>query len=120
MEQPVGTVDGSLTMFRPDRFGGGEWWQVSRHSSGNRTSFWERVFRGPTDKPVLVAEFQTDALWGREAAEEWFVTHVQNHLRSGFKLSHYDGNPGPREVAEPTIKPLGHQQNTNPGKDTQR
>lgn len=107
MEQPAGTVEGSLTLYRPDGLGGGEWWQVTRHTllapSGalaNRTKYWERIFKSLQGRMHLVGERQTDDLWGRETADEWIDTQVQNRLRSGFRPSQLEGAPGPQQLTE--------------------
>lgn len=113
MEQPAGTVEGSLTLFRSDGLGGGEWWQCSRHTSvsptgtlGNRTIFWMRVFKSMSGKMQLVGEQQTDDLWGRDSADDWIKTQVNNRLRSGFRASQLEGAPGPQQLTELLTKQL--------------
>lgn len=100
MEQPSGIVEGSLTLYRPDGFGGGEWWQTSRHRLGTRTKFWERCFIGPATALQMIAERQTDDLWGQDSADEWIFMQAHSRVRSGFSTSQLEGQPGPQRLTE--------------------
>lgn len=100
MEQPAGVVEGSITLYRSDGLGGGEWWQASRHRSKSRTKYWERVFIGPAKRLQMTAERQTDDLWGQEEADNWILVQVMSRIRSGFVISQLSGTPGPQQLNE--------------------